>query len=69
MVGEPVGGHHPVVWGVEQSDAKKLKKTIHGGIYWPPIGGPKHNNQPKTGGIDGGEHGGDMRQAGRVGEA
>jgi hypothetical protein len=25
MVGEPVGGHHPVVWGVERSDAKIIK--------------------------------------------
>jgi hypothetical protein len=25
MVGEPGGGHHPVVWGVEQSNAKIIK--------------------------------------------
>jgi hypothetical protein len=43
------------------------KNTIHGGIYWLPIGRPKHNNQPKTGGQDGGEHGGDMQRARGVG--
>ena len=32
------------------------------------IGGPKHNNQPKTGGRGGGEHGGDMQRVGRVRE-
>ena len=44
------------------------ENKIHGGVNWLPIGGPKHNNQPKTGGHDKGEHGGDMGLAGRVGE-
>ncbi len=48
---------------------KNNENKVHGGINWPPIGEPKHNNQPKTGGCDGGEHGGDMGQAGCVGEA
>ena len=48
---------------------KNNENKIHGGVNWPPIGGPKHNNQPKTGGRDGGEHGGDMQRVGRVGEA
>jgi hypothetical protein len=55
--------------GRQMEQHKNYKNTIHGGIYWPPIGKPKHNNQPKTGGRDGGEHGGDIRRAGHVGEA
>ena len=47
---------------------KNNENKIHGGVNWPPIGKPKHNNQRKTGGRDGGQHGGDMRRAGRVGE-
>ncbi len=43
---------------------KNYKNTIHGGIYWPPIGKPKHNNQPKTRDRDRREHGGDIRRAG-----
>jgi hypothetical protein len=60
MVGEPVGGHRPIVWGVERS---KAKKKIYNTCWHlaAPIGGPKHNNQPKTGNRDGGEHGGDMQ--------
>jgi hypothetical protein len=40
--------------------SKIYKNTIHGGIYWPPIVKLKHNNQPKTGNRDGGEHRGDI---------
>ena len=25
------------------------ENKIHDGVNWPPFGGPKHNNQPKTG--------------------
>jgi hypothetical protein len=46
--------------GRQKEQRKKYKNIIHGGIYWSPIGKPKHNNQPKTGGRDGGEHGGDI---------
>jgi hypothetical protein len=48
---------------------KNNENKIHDGINQPTIGGPKHNNQPKIGSRNGGEHGGDMRQTGRVGEA
>ncbi len=47
--------------GRQMERRKIIKNTIHGGIYWPPIGKPKHNNQSKTGGHNGGEHGGDIR--------
>jgi hypothetical protein len=55
--------------GCQIERRKNYKNTIHGGIYWPPIGKPKHNNHSKTGDRDGGEHGGDIQQAGHVGEA
>jgi hypothetical protein len=48
---------------------KNDKNTIHGGIYWPSVGGLKHNNQPKTGGRDGGEHEGGIQRAGPIREA
>ncbi len=66
---ERVGKHCPVVWDVKWSNAKNIKNTIHGGIYWLPIGKLKHNNQPKTGGRNGGENVGDIQPAGCVGEA
>ncbi len=54
--------------GHRMEQHKNDKNTIHGGIYRLPIGKPKHNNQPKTGGRDGGEHEGDIPQAERVGD-
>ena len=48
-------------FGRQMEQRKNNENKINGGINWPPIGGPKHNNQPKTGNRDGGEHGGDMR--------
>ncbi len=47
---------------------KNNENNIHGGVNWPPIGKSTHNNKPKTGSRNGGEHGGDMQQAGRVGD-
>ena len=55
--------------GRRMEQRKNNKNTIHGGIYRPPIGKPKHNNQPKTGSRGGEENGGDIQQAGCVGEA
>jgi hypothetical protein len=48
---------------------KNNDNKIHGGVNRPPIGGPKHNNQPKTGDPNEGEYGGGMQQALRMGEA
>ena len=48
---------------------KLTKEKIHLGHRRPPIKHFTHNNQPKTGGRDGGEYGGKMRQVGGVGEA
>ncbi len=62
------GNAVPLFWTLNRATQKNENK-IHGGVNRPPIGGSKHNNQPKTGGRDGGEYGGDMRRAGRVGEA
>ena len=44
------------------------ENNIHGGVNWPPIGKSTHDNQPKTGSRSRGEHGGDMRRAGRMGD-
>ncbi len=55
--------------GCQMEQLTNNENKIHGGVNQPPIGGPKHNNQPKTGGHNGGEHGGDMQRAGCVGEA
>ena len=46
--------------GRRMEQCKNDKNTIHCGIYQPPIGKPKHNNQPKIGGRDGRDHGGDI---------
>ena len=54
--------------GHRMEQHKNNENKIHGGVNRPPIGGPKHNNQPKTGVRNGGEHVGDMRQVGSVGE-
>ncbi len=47
-----MGGQRPIVWGVKWSNAKNNKYKTHGGLNWPPIGKPTHNNQPKIRGID-----------------
>jgi hypothetical protein len=62
-------GNTVLLFGTSNGATQNYKNTIHGGIYWLSIGKPKHNNQPKIGVRDGGEHGGDIQQAGRVGEA
>jgi hypothetical protein len=64
-----MGRHRSSVWGVELSDKKIYKHEIHHGLRWPSINNGSHNNQPKTGSRDGGKYGGEVRQAGRVGEA
>ena len=65
------------VWGslsyclgrrMEASDKKK-KDGLGPGHRRPPIGNFTHNNQPKTGGRDGGDYEGEARQAGGAGEA
>ena len=55
--------------GRRMEQHKNNENKIQGGVNQPPIGGPKHNNQPKTGGRNIGEHRGDIRRAGRLGEA
>ena len=49
--------------GRRMEKCKNNENKIHGGVNRPPIGKSTHNNQPKTSSRDGGEHGGDMRQA------
>ena len=44
------------------------ENNIHGGVNWLPIGKSTHDNQPKIGNCNRWEHGGDMRQAGRMGD-
>jgi hypothetical protein len=44
---------------------KKMKYTI--AFEWPPIDNGSHNNQPKTGGCNGGEYGEDVRWSGGMG--
>ncbi len=44
------------------------ENNIHGGVIWPPIGKSTHDNQPKTGSRNRGEHEGGMRQAVRMGD-
>ncbi len=63
------GGTPSHCLGRRTERCKNNRNTKHGGIYWPPIGRPKQNNQPKTGSHDGGEHGGDMQRAGHMEEA
>ena len=47
---------------------KNIYYKIHHSLKWLPVDDFKRNNQPKTGGHEGGEHGGDMRQAGCMGD-
>ena len=47
---------------------KNNENNIHSGIHWPPIGKSTHDNQSKAGSRNGGEHGGDMQQAGSMGD-
>ncbi len=48
---------------------KLNKHEIHHGLRQPSINNGSHNNQPKTGCCNGGKYGGEVRQAGHVGEA
>ncbi len=45
---------------------KNNENKIRGSVNWLPIGGPKHNNQPKTGSRNGGENWGGMQQANKM---
>ena len=59
--GWSAGGNTIPLFGMLNGAMQKQLNKIHGGINWPPIGGPKHNNQPKTGGRkNGGWHGEDV---------
>ena len=49
--------------GSEWND-KKIKIKIHRGLRWPSIIKKTLNNQPKTGGRDGWDFGGEARRAG-----
>ena len=51
-----------------QTMKTKLIK-IRRGLEWPPIDKITHNNQPKTGGRNGGDYGGEAQQAEGAGEA
>ena len=64
-----MGRHRSIVLGIESSDNKINKHEIHHDLRQPPINNGSHNNQPKTGSRDGGKYGGEVRRAGRVGEA
>jgi hypothetical protein len=54
--------------GQQIDQQKNIKYKIHRGLKWPPVDDYQHNNQPKTGSRNRGEHGGDMRRAGRMGD-
>jgi hypothetical protein len=41
-------------------ERQKNQYEKHHGIKWPPIDHFAHNNQPKTGGRDGGEYEGEI---------
>ncbi len=51
---------------IEQQKRNKYK--IHRGFKWLLVDDFKRNNQPKTGGRNGKEYGGEVRQAGGVRE-
>jgi hypothetical protein len=48
---------------------KKLRDGLGLGHRRPPIKNFTHNNQPKTGGRNGGDYEGEVQQAGGTGEA
>ena len=50
-------GNAVPLFGMSNGAMQNNEYKIHGGKNWLPIGGPKHNNQPRTGGRDGGYHG------------
>jgi hypothetical protein len=52
-----------------QTERRKIKFIkIRRGLKQPPIDQTSHNNQPKTGGRDGGDYGGEARRVGGVGK-
>jgi len=64
------GGRSSIVWGVEWRRAtKKIERWAGPGHRLPPIEHFTHNNQPKTGGRDGGDYEGEARRAGGAVEA
>ena len=54
---------------VASNGATKKERWAARGHRRPPIEHFTHNNQPKTGGRDGGEYGGKVRQVGGAGGA
>ena len=65
--GTCVGGILPS-FGAANKVTKTKKNKIRRGLRWPPIGKKSHNNQPKTGGRNGGDYGGEARRAGGTGK-
>ena len=61
-------GPCPIIWGVKWS-SKKLRDGRGLGHRRLPIDHFTRNNQPKTGGHNGGEYDGEAQQAGGAGEA
>jgi hypothetical protein len=49
---------------VKPNDEKTKIIKILRGLRWLPINQYTHNNQPKTGGRDGGDYGGEARRVG-----
>ena len=62
-----VGGILPS-FGAANKVTKTKKNKIRRGPRWPPFGKKSHNNQPKTGGRNGGDYGGEARRAGGTGK-
>ena len=57
-----------VSFGASNRTIKKKLIKIRRGLRWPLIDKKTHNNQPKTGGRDGVDYGGEARQVGGVGK-
>jgi len=52
-----------------QIERRKINENeIQHGLRWLPINEIVHNNQPKTGGRDGGDYGGEAQRAGGAGK-
>jgi len=62
------GGDVIASFRVSNQTMKKQNNKIHRGLKWLPIEKKTHNNQPKTGGRDGGDHLGEARRAGGAGK-
>jgi len=62
------GGDTIQSFGAANGATKNKKNNLHRGLRLPPINNNTHNNQPKTGGRNGGDYGGDARRAGGTGK-